>query len=218
MINHYLIQKALRVKLLTLSVCTTGSVQISATASGYERLTGSFLVDGFTPGMEVTGVGFSASGNNAAQTITSVSALAIACPGCSTEAAGTRTLTVGLPAKRAWENVELEPVTGSPYVEETYLPGPMEAITLGASAQLEVLPLYVPKIYVPAGSGVGAARSYADAILELFAPRTSLTVSGHTVTVRTVPSPYSGQLLQAGPGWGVVPITIPLRVRTANSI
>ena len=218
MINHYLIQKALRAKLLTLEVCTTGSVTISGTSTGYARTTGSFLTDGFAPGMEVTGTSFGESANNTAKSITSVTALTMTCPGCTTETAGTRTLAVGLPADRAWENIKLDPTTGSPWVEEQYVPGPMEKVTLGPLGQLEVLPIYAPRIYVPAGSGVGAARSYADAIITLFAPSTSFTVSGHTVVVRSVPAPYSGQLLQAGPGFAVVPVTIPLRVRTANSV
>ena len=217
MINHYLIQKALRAKLLTLTVCTTGSVQISATATGYARASGSFLTDGFVPGLEVAGTGF-VPANNANKTLTGVTALTLTCPGNSVEAAGTRTITAGLPSDRAWENVVFNPTTGTPFVEEVYLPGPMEAMTLGALGQLEVLPIYAPKIFVPAGSGVGAARSYADALLTLFAPRTSLTVTGHTVTVGAVPAPYSGQLLQGLPGWAVIPVTIPLRVRTANSI
>ena len=225
MIDHYSIQKALRVKLQTLSVCTTGSVTLSVTATGYARTTGSFLTDGFVPGLEVSGTGFGAAGNNTAKTITSVSALTLTCPGCAVESATTATLACGLPSIRAWENAEpmdadgdpQEPVAGRPWVEEQYIPGPMQKTTLGALGQLEVLPIYAPKIYVPAGLGVGAARKYADALLTLFAPSTALTVANHTVVVGNVPAPYSGQLLQASPGWAVIPVTIPLRVRTASS-
>ena len=217
MINHYAIQKALRVKLGDLSVCTTGSVTLSVTSTGYARTTGSFLTDGFVPGLEVAGTGFGESGNNTAKTITSVSALSLTCPGCTAESATTATLTVGLPALCAWENIDVEPTTGRAWAEEQYIPGPMQKITLGALGQLEVLPIYAPKIYVPAGLGVGAARKYADALLTLFAPSTALTVANHTVVVGTVPAPYSGQLLQAGPGFAVIPVTIPLRVRTASS-
>jgi hypothetical protein len=168
--------------------------------------------------MEVTGTGFSNAANNEAKTIAGVTALALTCSGCTVEAVGARTLAVDLPTDRALENVSLDPTTGKPYIEENYLPGPMEAITLGATAQLEASPVYVVKVYVPIGNGVGAARSYADALLTLFAPRTALTVSGHTCTVRTRPAPYSGQLLRIESGFAVVPVTVPLRVRTANSI
>jgi len=217
-INHYAIQLALRDKLDDLAVCTTGSTDLAATSGGYTRVAGSFLTDGFRAGMEVTGAGFTESQNNAAKTITAVTASVLSCSGCTTEAETTATLTVSLPASRAWENIELEPTTGDPWIEENYLPGPMEAITLGATAQLEADPTYVVKVYVPIGNGVGAARSYADALLTLFAPRTSLTVSGHTCVVRTRPAPFSGQLLRTEDGFAVVPVTVPLRVRTANSI
>jgi len=218
MINHWLVQKALRTKLLALEVCTTGSVQISATATGYARASGSFITDGFLPGMEVAGAGFSESANNTAKTITGVSALTITCPGCTVEAAGARTLTVGLPADRAWENVKLKPTQGDPYVEETYLPGPMEVITLGATAEMEILPNYVLRVFVPEGYDAGAARAYADALLEHFAPRTPITVTDASVSVRTDVAPFEGQLLQTDTGHAVVPVTVPLRIRTANSI
>lgn len=217
MINHDLIQDALRVKLLTLSVVTT-TADITATATGYTRTVGSFLDDGFAPGMEVTGASFGLSANNAAKTITGVTALTLTCPGCAAEAEGSRTLTVGLPADRAWENVSLTPTTGDPYVEENYLPGPMEQVTLGPLGELEGLPTYVVKVYVPIQTGASAARRYVDALFTLFAPRTALTVSGHTVSVRTNPAPYSGQLLRTDDGFAVIPFTVPLRVRTANSI
>ena len=218
MINHYLIQKALRAKLLTFALPTTGSAQISATTSGYARASGSFLTDGFTPGMEVTGTGFSTAANNTAKTITSVTATAMLAPGCAVEAAATRTLTVNLPLGRAWENVKYEPTTKVPWVEENYLPGGMEKTSLGPLGELEALPLYVVKIYVPQNTGIGAARTYADQLITLFAPGTSLTVAGHTVTVRTVPTTYAGQLIQTESGFGVIPVTVPIRVRTANSI
>ena len=216
MIDHHAAQKALRVKLLTLEVATTGSVQISATSTGYERATGSFLTDGFMPGMEVSGTGFGVTANNAAKTISSVTALTITCPNTSVEAVGARTLTVGLPATRAWENINIEPTRGSTWVEEEYIPGPMTKATLGPLGQLEALPLYVIKVYVPSGVGVDAARAYSDALLTLFAPSTSITTGA---TVRGDVAPFVGQLFQdVPPGFAVVPVSVPVRLRTANSI
>jgi len=217
MINHYLIQKALRAKLLTLSVATTGSATLAATATGYSRTTGSFLTDGFTPGMEATPTGFT---QTAVGTVTAVTALTMTINGGRTvQSAGAgRTLAVGLPSGQAWENVQFDPTTGSPWVEENYLPGPMEQITLGQSGVLEANPALVVKVFVPTANGIGAARSYVDALFTLFAPRTSLTVADHTVTVRTQPSPYAGQLIQIESGFAVCPFTVPLRVRTANSV
>lgn len=218
MINHLLIQQALRTQLLTLEVCTTGSTDLAATTTGYTRAVGSFLTDGFRAGMEVTGTGFSESANKSAKTITSVTATTLTCSGCTTESETTATLTVGLPADQAWENMDFTPTTGSPWIEENYLPGPMEQITLGPYGELQADPIYVVKVYVPIGVKIGAPRAYADALLTLFAPRTAITVAGHTCVVRTRPGPFSGQLLRTETGFVVVPITVPLRVRTANSI
>lgn len=217
MINHYLIQKALRVKLLTLSVATTGSVTLAATTTGYTRTTGSFLTDGFTNGMEVTPSGFT---QTAVGTVIAVSALSMTIDGGRTaQSAGAgRTLAVGLPSLRAWENVALNPTTNQPFIEENYLPGAGEQVTLGPLGEIEIDPSYVVKVYVPAQGGIGAARSYTDALFTLFAPRTSLSVTGHTVSVRTRPAPFAGQLLQTESGFAVVPFTVPLRARTANAI
>lgn len=219
MINHEDIQLALRARALTLSVVTTGSVSISATATGYARTTGSFVTDGFRVGMEVAGSGFSTVANNNPKAITAVSALAITTPGCVVEAAGSRTLTVGFPAQRAWENVPLEPVAGRPFVEEQYVPGASRQISLGALAQLEVTPMYVLLLYAVANAGMGAVVPYLDALLTHFAPGTALALSsGDVVRVRTDIAPFRGQLRQDRPGWAVVPFTIPLRLRTANAI
>ena len=217
MINHKAIQTALGDHLLDLEVVTlTGTIE--ATATGYTRSSGSFITDGFEPGMEVAGTGFTNAANNTAKTITSVAALSLVCSGCVAEGADTRTLTVGLPAGRAWENVHYEITADDPWVEENYLPAPMNAITMGANAQLECDVTYVVKVYVPINVGTNAARGYADALISHFAPRTSITVSGHTCVVRTRPAPYAGQLLRNEAGHAVLPVTVPLRVRTANII
>jgi hypothetical protein len=219
MISHDEAVLALRTKLLTLSVATTGSTALSATATGYARAAGSFITDGFRVGMELTGTSFTNPANNTAKTITAVTATTITASGTAVEAEGTRTLTVGVPSGRAWENKEYEPTEGKPWLEEQYLPGPMRRETLGSTAQLEALPQYLPRIYVPAGSGSAAAFKYSDALLTLFAPSTQLTLaSGDTMRVRGDVAPFAGQLFQVAPGFAVVPITVPLRLRTTNSI
>lgn len=216
MINHESILLALRAQLETLSVATTGSASITATATGYTRSTGSFITDGFAPGMELVGTGFSESANNDAKTLTEVGATVLTCPGTTAEAVGTRTLSVGVPSV-ASENVHFEPTQGSPWFEENYLPGPMETQSLGSLAELEILPSYVVKVFVPANTAVSGVLKYADKLLTLFAPGTALTVSGHTVWVRKDVAPFSGQVLPVD-GWSFVAVTVPLRVRTANAI
>lgn len=220
MISHYEYQLALRQLLLTLDVATTGSTTLEATATGYSRASGSFITDGFAVGMEVVGTGFSDSDNNEAKTITAVTATTLGCDGCAVEAAGTgRTLSVGLPELRAWENIAFTPETGRPYVTEQYLPGPTLKETLGTFAELELRPMYVVTIYAVANRGLAAAAKYADALLALFAPGTTVTATnGDTLRVRNDVGPFRGQLLHDSPGWALIPVTIPLRVRSTNSV
>jgi len=220
MIDHQLALTALRTQALTLSVVTTGSTTLSVTSAAYVRAAGSFITDGFVVGMEVTGAGFSVSGNNGAHRVTAVSALSLTCDGLATEASASgKTVSVGLPALRAWENIDFTPVAGRWFVEEDYLPGPAVQETLGQYGQVETLPQYVLRLYGLANTSTAALFKASDALLALFAPRTPLVLSdGNVVVVRTNPAPYRGQLLQApGGGWAVVPITIPCRVRSANS-
>jgi hypothetical protein len=214
-VNHRVSRLALRTRLLTLSVCTTGSTTLEATATGYTRASGSFLTDGFAPGMEVTPSGFT---QTATGVILAVTALTMTISGGRTvQASGSgRSLAVGLPASRAWENVEFSPTNGVPYVVETYLPGPGRKITLGAFGEIESLPQYVVQVHVPANKGAGAADGYADALLEHFAPETSISISNATLRVRGDVAPFSGQLLQSSPGFAAVPVNIPLRLRAAN--
>lgn len=221
MIGHLDIQLALRAKLLTLSVVTTGSVTLSATASGYARSSGSFLSDGFAPGMELTPSGFA---SNPVSVVTDVTALSltVADPRSAETSASGRTLAVGLPSARAWENKKPSddpPLQSRPFVREEYLPGaPMKQVTLGPFGEVEMQPLYAPQIYVPANSGITAASRYADSIVRLFAPRTAIPVGTDVLRVRTDSGPYRGQLLQSSPGFAVVPVTIPCWIRTQNTI
>ena len=191
MISHLAAIEALRTRLLTLSVCTTGSVTLSATATGYARTTGSFLSDGFAAGMEITPTGFTA---NTVATVTGVTALTLttAARAVETAAAG-RTLACLLPVGRAWENAAFTPTTGAPWIEEDYLPGPAQQIPLGQYGDVETLPQYVVKVYAAPGTGLGALHRYGDAILNLFPPRQTLTLStGDVLRVRINPAPYRG--------------------------
>lgn len=191
---------------------------LAATATGYTRTAGSFLTDGFAPGMEVTPAGFAA---NPVSVITAVNATTLTVKDArAVEAVATgRSLSVALPVGRAWENRAYDPTTGSPWIEEDYLPGPMRQTTIGPRGTLEATPQYVVKVYGSAGTGVGGLYGYADALLTLFAPRTSMTLTnGDVLRVRTDPAPYRSQLQQVEPGWAAVVVTIPLRLETANAI
>ena len=56
---------------------TTGSANLSATATGYARTTGSFVTDGFRVGHTITASGFSNSTNNGRSVVTAVTATAL---------------------------------------------------------------------------------------------------------------------------------------------
>lgn len=210
-------QLAMRAKALTLSVATTGVVSLSATTTGYARASGSFLTDGFYPGMEVTPAGFA---TNLPRVITYVTALALTVLGSVTAegAAGGRSLTVGLPSQRAWENVAFEPTAGVPWVQEQYLPGPSAQVTLGPNGELELTPMYALYVNLPAETGLTVKR-YVNALRVLFAPRTAIALAnGDVLRVRSDTGPYAGQLQQSQPGFAVQPLTIPFRLRTTNAI
>ena len=222
MIDHELAQLALRTQLLTLATPTTGSTSLSATSTGYARAAGSFLTDGFRVGMEITAAsGFTVAGNNISnaqgRVITALDATSISCTGCATEvAASGKTLTVGVPFKRGWENLDLTPPEGYPFIDEDYLPGPAAQIAMGALGDMEVFPTYVLKLYGLANTGPEALRRYAHNLLTLFAPRTAISVSGSSLMVRTDPAPYCGQILNLPSRRAVITITIPLRGHSPN--
>ena len=220
MIQNTAVQLALRARALTLSVATTGAISLSATATGYARAAGSFVTDGFKVGHELTATGFTVAANNGAHVITAVTATAISCSGCAVDGASAgRTLSVGLPSLLAATNVDFIPVTGRPYVEEDFVPGPAAVVTLGPLGTVELFPLYTLNVYGVANTGVSGILSVVDALLTLFAPRTGIVLaSGDVVRIRESPAPYAGAITQAAPGWAMCPVTIPCWIRTANAI
>lgn len=217
MVNHLPILLAIRNRLLTLRVVDTGSAALGSTATAYTRTLGSFVTDGFMVGMEVTPVGFASATPGV---VSSVSALVLGITGGRTveaESAG-RSLVVGVPEERGWENVVLAPIDKRWFVEEDYLPGATRQKTLGINGELDIEPAYVLRLYGIAGKGVGAIYTVAKAILELFRPNVTFpTTDGHTVRVGSDPAPYQGQLMAEGASHAMVTITIPLWVRTQNN-
>jgi hypothetical protein len=215
MLNHDRIRMGCRAHLLTLEVCTTGVTTLAATSTGYTRTSGSFLADGFAIGMQLTPTGFTES---TPARITALTALTITVdlPRATQTADSGRSLTVGLPDV-AWENVRYTPTPGRVWMREEYLPGGGSNLTLGTFATLTQLPLYVLHVVCPQFQDATACARYADALLRHFAPTTPLSVSGHTVTVRSDVVPSPSPLQSSGDGWVEVTVSIPLRVTTSNS-
>lgn len=227
MIDHGAARLALRTLLATLSVCTTGSTTLAASATGgqggasaFTRAAGSFLSDGFAVGMELTATGFATSGNNGTAVITALSATVCTVSKTLTTdtAAAGCALAVGVPSSVLYENIPTSLAAGSPYLAEQYLPGPAVTRTVGHSASIEATPTYVLTVGVPVATGTLAADGYVGALLTLFAPGTALTVGSDSLRVRGDPAPFAGQLLRVEPGWMVQTVTIPLRTYATNSI
>lgn len=215
------VQIALQQRLLTLSVCTTGSTTLSATSIGYVREdAGSFLADGFAPGMELAGAGFPSAANNAAKVITGVSALTITAAGCVAEGSGAgRTLSVGTPTGRAWEGIRFEPTPGSPYLEEELAGFTSAQATLGEGGDLHDVPVWVVRVHVPQNYGFLAARRYVDALRRLFPPRLSMAIDGTFLRVQHQPAaPFASSLIRLDNGFSFVAFTVPLWVRSANIV
>lgn len=217
MIDTLQMQLALRAHALTLSVCTTGSATLGASASGFTRSAGSFLADGFYPGMEVEASGFAS--NDGTHVIEEVSATLLSVTGLDveSESAG-RTISVGLPSQRSWENDDFDPPTGSPWVDEQFIPGPTRQVSSGPNAHMEARPMYQLTVHALEDKDVGAPRSYGTALLQHFRPTTSIALSnGDFLRVRTDTGPFEGQLIRRRAGFASVPVTFPLRLYTLNT-
>lgn len=216
MINHTATHIALRAHAFACVVATTGSTTLAATATGYTRQSGSFLTDGFAKGMEVTPSGFTQTATGVIEEIT---ALTMTVKGGRTAApsASGRSLVAYLPSLRGYENVPITPVADEPYCTEEYLPGGAGLATLGSFGELEVRPTYVVSVYAPQGGDVLAIRKTLDALLTHFAPNTPIAVGSDRAIVRGDVAPTPTPIRQLEDGWAVASLSIPLRLRTANS-
>jgi hypothetical protein len=217
MIGHDDVRTALRTRIDVASAfvaASTGSTTLSATTTGYARAAGSFLTDGFRDGMELLAAGFTDPANNGTKVITAVSATTIDCDGCAVEgAAAARSLLVGPPSSRAWENEKFDPVAGVPYMGEALLGGPATAPGLLPGGWLENDPSYALQFFAPAESGRGALDRYTDAALRCFYPGLGMPLpTGEVLRVRGRPAPFKGVYTQAKAGFTLLSVTVPLWV------
>lgn len=219
MIDTHALTLALRSRLIdSLTVASCSGVNLAASGSVFTRSSGSFLTDGFAVGMEMLGGGSTANAALYVITAVTTSTLTVDATLTTETAASGRTLTVGLPSRRSWENVAFEPTSGYPWVEEQFIPAGTRQITVGPQGLLETRVLYSLQIHAVEDTGLGAPLRYADALLELFAPRTQITFGSETARVRTDTGPYRGQMLRRRPGWATIPVTFPLEIWTSNTI
>lgn len=219
MLNHLLAREAFRARLLTLVVATTGTATLGASATGYTRTAGSFIDDGFADGMEVVPAGFPTNarkiigGNTATGPITATF-LPIVGGLTATGAAGSRSLTVGLPEARQWENTQT-PYTASPgtrpYVAEQWVPG-----TMSDAQPIVDTGFYVLNWYGLANKGVAAMYPQLGAVRDLFPVGTQFVIGSDRIRVTGNPGPSIGQLITTENGYALSTIRIPWRIATSN--
>ncbi len=209
---------AFRARCISLTVVSTGESILSATATGYARTSGSFVTDGFEVGMEVVPAGFP---ETASGTILRVEPLRLTIyQGRQVAAsAAARSLTVGLPVLRIWDNKAGSPDPMVPYVEGEFMTQPGEL--LSASAQggyREDRGLFVLRWYGIADFGALGLRRCVDALMELFTPHTTFTAGTDVVRIRGDSTPDASRVTQRASGHALVTLTFPWRVYRRNVI
>lgn len=221
MISRSAAKLAFRNRAIALSVITTGSAALGVTAVGYTRQTGSFITDGFVVGMEVTpSTGFT---ETTPGVIAEVAAQLLTIKGGRTviqqQAAG-RVLVVGLPAIRAWENLDAQDLVlaGRWYVTEQFVPATHELLGQRSGGLAKETGLYVLTVFAPENIGSLAIEALLDDLLALFTPGTSLTAGSDTVRVRADVAPFAGQIIPQGDGWSRCVLTVPWWALTTNTI
>lgn len=219
MAANALVDIGFRTRLATLSVATTGTITLAATAVGYTRPSGSFIADGFQVGQEVTPVGFTVL---TPQLITGVAALSLTVRGAMTAeaSAGSRSLTVGLPAFRVYSNNDFTPTTNRHYVEMEVVPSSPTQLSFPAQGGTrEDQGVYVVRWYGVANMGALGLRSCADKLLALFTPGTTMVLSDSSVVhIRGDSGSYASALMNGPPGFAVIVLTIPWRRYASNAV
>lgn len=217
-----LAQIALRTRAETLVVCTTGSTTLGQSTAGFTRSSGSFLTDNFRAGMEVTPAGFPSTTRVVLTDVTAGLAKTRTALSAVPEASG-RTLSVGLPLTRNYENRDTSIATDVvPFIEEEWVPRPPEIRTMPAQgASRSDFGEWVVRWYGLQGVDVPGNRKCVDAFLDLFTPGTELVAGSHILTVQGTrpgdPAPYASQFIRVG-NHMVSTIHVPVWAQTTNVI
>lgn len=221
MIDELAAQLALRNRALSLVVATTGVTTLSATATGYARVTGSFVDDGFEVGMDVQPAGFVANTVGVISALTDTTMTTFSSRGAEGGSA-TCSLVAGIPLLRAWENEQFPPTAQRPYISDAFIAATSGLRSFPAQgATLDESGLYVLTWYGLSQVGIRAIRKSVTALKALYAPGTVLVVGASALRVKGSPTeagPSSGQLVPVDGGWSAVVITIPWRGESINAI
>lgn len=191
---------------------------LAATTSGYTRTTGSFILDGFTVGSEVTPSGFA---TNTRRVITRVEALTLTVSSTVTaeSAGGSRSLVVSMPAVFGRENTVFSPIPGRPYVTERFVPA-TNALRAGPAANgvREETGMYELRWYGLANTGALGIRQAVDALAARFTPGTTLTAGSNVVRIRGDIAPVPSAIVPADDGRALCILSIYWRVFSANVV
>ena len=84
----------------------------------------------------------------------------------------------GLPAARAWENVDFEPTIGTPFVRAILAPTRVSQATLGNPGHDKYEGLYFVDLFYPQGAGPGASMTVVANLLAAFRRGQEFTSGG----------------------------------------
>lgn len=214
--DHVAGREAFRQHALSLVVATTGSVTIGTDTAGYTRAAGSFITDGFAAGMEVAGTGFPGSVGAAAM-IETVSAAAMTITGGRTVAApaGSRTLSVGLPADRRWQGTQT-PITTVTATRPAFLDQWVPGITADSGAIIDT-GFYVLTWNGLSNKGIVAMFRQMQALRDLFPPGYSVFVGDWLLRVTGDPAPSFSAPITTINGYDTMSLRIPWRIVTSSN-
>lgn len=207
---------AARAHLLATVIATTGETEIAATANGYVRHGGSFLEDGFVPGLEITPVGFP---TNPVDVITHISADGTELRTANAHpvvAAGDRTIRALAPRQFQRGTKKVDFAVDRPYWRDRMLGGPSLGRTSFSrgNRRTSTEPLYEITVCGRVVDEDLVAQVMADAIADHFGSGTSLAVLGAAehMTLQATPLAPIGPLGRNDEGRPTVVVTIPLRL------
>lgn len=214
--DHVAGREAFRQRALSLVVATSGATTLGADSSGYTRAAGSFVTDGFAAGMEVVGTGFPGSAGAAAM-IETVSALAMTITGgrTVTAPAGSRTLSVGLPADRRWQGTQtpISTVTATrPAFLDQWVPGVVEDPSFPADTGF-----YALTWQGISNKGIVAMFRQMQALRDLFPTGYKALINGYLLHVTGMPAPSFTQPVTLVNGYDMSTLRIPWRVFSARA-
>lgn len=212
---------AMRSRLLSLVVCSSSADSLTVVNNAYVRNSGSFVDDKFAVGMEIQVTGFDSPENNGRKLITAVTPVSITVREVlvgEADASG-RSITVGIPADRAWENIAFEPNTDYPFIEEDYAPAPPELYGSYTAGLKKATGLYVIKWYGMPNVGISALFRCTDALIQHFPPGYDV-INTPSCVAQVSPEnlPYRSSLINNLNSKSVITVTIPYRAYTPQHL